>query len=407
MNLGLQQAALQSFAPRSRSPFRPLQLVRRLLPGVFAGVALGCALLGAAPARAQIGSDRYSSMVIDAGSGSILEAANPDAPRYPASLTKMMTLYMTFEALRDRRLALDAPVPVSAEAAAAAPSKLGLRPGTRLTVQQAILALVTKSANDAAVALAERLGGTEDRFAQMMTLRARALGMTRTTFRNASGLPDPEQVTTARDQAALARHLVRDFPDQYRYFSVPGFVFHGRTIPNHDNLLRSYVGADGIKTGYTDAAGHNLVSSATRGDVRLIGVVMGAGSNPERDAHMMALLDQGFARMNVAEPAAGSLPLLAHVPSLVPSAHAATVLARGTPRAHLAHARHGTSARGTVRLAALRTRPAATADGQEPARGAHPHRAHKSQFAAAKGQAERPCSTCATRTPHPHQLARS
>lgn len=403
MILGLRQAALQSFAPRLRLPsgrFSPLR-------GLLLGMLLGCAMLVAGPARAQIGSDRYSSMVIDASSGSILSAANPDAPRYPASLTKMMTLYMTFEALRDRRLTLDAPVPVSAAAAAAAPSKLGLRPGTRLTVQQAILALVTKSANDAAVALAERLGGSEDRFAQMMTLRARALGMTRTTFRNASGLPDPEQVTTARDQATLARHLVRDFPDQYRYFSVPGFVFHGRTIPNHDNLLRTYVGADGIKTGYTDAAGHNLVSSATRGDVRLIGVVIGAGSNPERDAHMMALLDQGFARMNVAEPASGSMPLLAHLPSLVPSAHAATVLARSTPRAHLAHSRHGATERGVVRLAALRARPAATADGQEPARGVHQHRPHKAQFAAAKGQAERACSTCPTRTPRSRQLARS
>ena len=153
------------------------------------------------PARAQIGSDRYSSIVIDAATGNVLSAVNADELRHPASLTKMMTLYMVFEALRDRRIALDQLVPVSSHAASMSPSKLGLLPGTRITVEQAILGLVTKSANDAAAALGELLGGDEERFAQMMTLRARALGMTRTVFRNASGLPDPEQVTTARDLA--------------------------------------------------------------------------------------------------------------------------------------------------------------------------------------------------------------
>ena len=154
---------------------------------------LAFGLLGPAPARAQIGSDRYSSIVVDAASGNVLEEVNPDAPRHPASLAKLMTLYMAFEALRDRRITLDQLVPVSAHAASMEPSKLGLVPGTRLTVEQAILGLVTKSANDAAAALGELLGGSEDRFAQMMTLRARALGMANTTFPNASGLPDPDQ----------------------------------------------------------------------------------------------------------------------------------------------------------------------------------------------------------------------
>lgn len=272
-------------------------------------------------ARAQVGSERYSSLVIDAETGRVLSAANPDAARYPASLTKMMTLYLVFEALRDRRVTAAQLVPVSAHAASQAPSKLGLVPGMRLSVEQAILALVTKSANDAAAALGETLGGSEEGFAQMMTLRARALGMTHTTFRNASGLPDAEQVTTARDLAILARHLIQDFPDQYRYFSVPGFVFHGRMIPNHDHMLTTYGGADGIKTGYTEAAGHNLVTSAVRGNIRLIGVVLGAASNGERDIHMAALLDQGFAELGA--PPAGFA--VARLGGFVGTAHAATL----------------------------------------------------------------------------------
>ncbi|MBE7158594.1 MAG: D-alanyl-D-alanine carboxypeptidase, partial [Rhodospirillales bacterium] len=170
----------------------------------------------AAPARAQVGSARYSSIVVDASNGDVLEDVNADEPRHPASLTKMMTLYMTFEALRDRRIMLDQPVPVSSHAAAMEPTKLGLMPGTRITVEQAILGLVTKSANDAAAALGEMLGGSEDRFAQMMTLRARALGMVHTTFMNASGLPDPSQWSTAHDLAVLARRLINEFPDHYR-----------------------------------------------------------------------------------------------------------------------------------------------------------------------------------------------
>ena len=179
------------------------------------------------------------------------------------------------------------------------PSKLGLMPGTRLTVEEAILGLVTKSANDAAAALGELLGGSEDRFAQMMTLRARALGMSHTTFTNASGLPDPDQWTTARDLAILARHLLTDFPGFYPYFSTPSFTFQRRVIFNHDRMLQSYPGADGMKTGYTEASGHNLVTSAVHSGVRLIGVVLGASSNPERDAHMAALLNQGFDQLDV------------------------------------------------------------------------------------------------------------
>lgn len=284
-------------------------------------------LLRPGTAAAQIGSDRYSSIVIDAGTGRVLEAVSPDETRYPASLTKVMTIYMLFEALRDQRVKLDQLVPISDHAASMFPSKLGLVPSSRITVEEALLGLVTKSANDAAAALGELLGGTEDRFAQMMTLRARALGMNATTFRNASGLPDPEQVTSARDMAILARHLVQDFPAEYRYFSAPQFVFHGRVIRNHDHMLTTYPGADGIKTGYTEAAGHNLLTSAVHEGVRLIGVVLGAASNFERDVQMASLLDRGFETMNVPVVPRREAPVVASLPRFMGSAQAATLAA--------------------------------------------------------------------------------
>ena len=290
-----------------------------------AALALASSLATLVPlaAHAQIGSDRYSSIVIDAATGDVLEAANPDAPRHPASLAKLMTLYMVFEALRDRRISQDELVPVSAHAASMAPSKLGLTPATRITVEQAILGLVTKSANDAASALGELLGGSEDRFADMMTLRARALGMAHTTFTNASGLPDPDEWTTARDLAILARRLIQDFPGFYHYFGTHSFMFGRHAVFNHDHMLESYPGADGMKTGYTEASGHNLVTSALRSGVRLIGVVLGAASNPERDAHMTALLNQGFERMDV--PVERRTVVASRMPSLIATAHAATL----------------------------------------------------------------------------------
>lgn len=287
------------------------------------------ALTAALPARAQIGSERYSSIVVEAGSGQVLESANPDALRHPASLTKLMTLYMAFEALRDRRIRLDQYVPVSAHAAAMAPTKLGLLPSTRITVDQAILGLVTQSANDAAAALGEMLGGSEDRFAQMMTLRARALGMTHTTFTNASGLPDPNQVTTARDMAVLARRLISGFPGYYKYFATPSFVWQRRVIVNHDHLLQEYPGADGMKTGYTRDSGYNLVTSAVRGGVRLVGVVLGAAGAAERDAHMMALLDQSYGQLDVSVDRAPAPP--SH--GLLSTAQAAPVERPPGPRA--------------------------------------------------------------------------
>ena len=307
---------------------RPIRLLTVM------GLAAVAVVLAPGAARAQIGSDRYSALIMEAASGRVLIAASPEEPRHPASLTKMMTLYMVFEALRDRRISINQLVPVSAHAASMSPTKLGLVPGARITVEEAILGLVTKSANDAAAALGEMLAGDEDRFGQMMTLRARALGMSRSVFHNASGLPDPDQWSTAYDMALLGRHLVQDFPIEYRYFSTPSFRFRGKPIMSHDRMLTTYPGADGIKTGYTEASGFNLVTSAVRGNVRLIGVVLGAAHAGERDIHMAALLDQGFGRMDVpvmpppaitTQEAAARAIRREPAQSLIPAAHAATL----------------------------------------------------------------------------------
>jgi D-alanyl-D-alanine carboxypeptidase len=240
---------------------------------------------------------KYASIVVDADTGTVLHARRADTRRYPASLTKIMTLYLTFDALQRGRLKLGDSIRVSAEAARQPASKLGLRNGQRLKVEDAILALVTKSANDAAVALAEHLSGSEARFAENMTKRARLLGMTQTTFRNASGLPNRRQRTTARDMVTLARAMIRDFPQYYGYFSRKSFRFQGVTYRNHNRLLGRYRGTDGIKTGYIRASGFNLVASVRRGGRRLIGVVFGGRSPQRRDSHMRRLIDRGFARL--------------------------------------------------------------------------------------------------------------
>ncbi|QHC35711.1 D-alanyl-D-alanine carboxypeptidase family protein [Komagataeibacter xylinus] len=267
---------------------------------VTATVGLCVGLGGMHAARAQY-VGQVSSIVIDARTGAVLSQQDSDLRRYPASLTKLMTLYLAFKAVSTGRVALNQEMPVSIHAASMEPSKLGLRPGSQITVEQAVLALVTKSANDAACALGEFLGGgDETRFAAMMTREAGRLGMYDTVFRNASGLPNPEQMTSARDLATLARHLIVDYGEYYHYFAVPNFYFHGRDVPNHDPMLGAYPGADGLKTGYTDEAGHNLVTSAVRDNVRLIGVVMGAKSNTRRNTTMAALLDTSFEAEGVA-----------------------------------------------------------------------------------------------------------
>ena len=237
---------------------------------------------------------KYASIVIETDSGRILHATNPDTRNYPASLTKMMTMYMIFDALTTGKVTPSTRLSVSRRAANQSPSKLGLAVGSSITVNDAILALVTKSANDVAVIVAEALGGTEKRFALAMTSKARKLGMVRTTFRNASGLPNRSQLSTARDMARLARALLRDFPGYYHYFATKSFRHDGRTYKNHNKLLASYDGADGIKTGYIRASGFNLVASVKRSGVRIIGVVFGGKTSRSRDKHMKTLLDKGF-----------------------------------------------------------------------------------------------------------------
>jgi D-alanyl-D-alanine carboxypeptidase len=240
-------------------------------------------------------SPPYSAIVVDANSGNVLHSASPDEPRYPASLTKIMTLYLLFERLEAGKLKLDSQLSVSEHASVQAPTKLGLKPGQTIAVEDAIRGLVTKSANDAAVVVAEAIGGNESDFAEMMTKQAHALGMSRTVYRNASGLPNDEQLTTARDQAVLGRAIQERFPREYRYFSTPSFTYHGEAMRNHNRLLGQVEGVDGIKTGYTQASGFNLVTSVRRNSRHIVAVVLGGASAGARDARMRTLIEQHIA----------------------------------------------------------------------------------------------------------------
>jgi len=260
-----------------------------------AALAFVAAIVLALPAAAETEpEERYASLVVDLAQDRVLHARNADALRFPASLTKMMTLYMVFDALEAGELGLDDKIVISRHAASQPPSKLYLRSGETITVEEAIYALVTKSANDVAAAVGERIGGSEWRFARMMTARARELGMTRTRFRNASGLPDDEQVTTARDMYLLSRALLENHPLYYGYFSTTEFDYRGRAYDNHNNLLGRVTGVDGIKTGYTRASGYNLASSVERDGQRLIAVVLGGSTSRVRDAHMEDLIERAF-----------------------------------------------------------------------------------------------------------------
>lgn len=252
-----------------------------------------------------------SAMVIDANSGTVLYNSSGDAQRYPASLTKMMTLYMAFDLIEKGRLSYSDTIPITAQAAAQPPSKLGLEPGDRIVVRDAVRALVTKSANDIAVALAEHIGGSEANFARLMTKRARDIGMSKTTFKNASGLPNDEQTTTARDMLTLALRLQDDFPEHFKVFSTRAFSFKGSTHRNHNTLLYHYRGTDGIKTGYTRASGFNLVTSVHRDGRHLVAAVFGGSSAGSRNAEMRVLLDRSFARASNKRTRARSPQLIA------------------------------------------------------------------------------------------------
>ncbi|MCM0019353.1 MAG: D-alanyl-D-alanine carboxypeptidase [Tagaea sp.] len=253
------------------------------------GFALAILLGFAAPAQA-----RYASIVVDYETGRVLSEQGADERRHPASLTKIMTLYLIFEALDQGRVTLNTRWTVSEFAAGQSPTKLGLDAGDRVTVRDVILGLVTRSANDAAVVAAEGLAGSEPRFAELMTRRAREIGMPRTVFMNASGLPHDDQITTVRDMATLGREIIRRYPHHYHYFSTREFTFEGRKFNNHNRLMGWYEGADGIKTGFIRASGFNLVASAVRDGRRIVGAVIGGPNPSERDQHMGRLLDAGF-----------------------------------------------------------------------------------------------------------------
>jgi D-alanyl-D-alanine carboxypeptidase len=243
-----------------------------------------------------------AAIVVDMNTGSILHTQDAETLRHPASLTKMMTLYVLFGYLRAGTIKPDTALVVTPHAASRPPTKLGLKPGSTIKVSDAAKAMVTKSANDAAATIAENLGGTEENFARVMTDTARRIGMKKTVFRNASGLPDKEQVTTARDMAILAAHLIHDYPEYYKVFETRYFTYKGRKYRNHNKLLFGYKGTDGIKTGYTRASGFNLAASVHRGNKHLLAVVLGGKTGSQRDAATRALLDKHLPKASESKP---------------------------------------------------------------------------------------------------------
>lgn len=291
--------------------------VRALLMATLFGF---CAFIFALPAQAG-----YAHFIMDANSGKVLDEQNADVLNHPASLTKMMTLYMVFEALHDGRLRWDQKITMSVNGARTTPTKLGIRAGETYTVREAVYGMIVKSANDVAEGMGDHLYGSEDRFAAAMTRKARQLGMSRTVFRNGSGLPDMQQVTTARDMARLGLALMRDFPQEYKLFSTPAFSFRGKTIRGHNNLMYRYRGMDGIKTGYTNASGFNLVSAVNDNGRRVIGVVLGGKSARSRDSQMAALLDKAMPR---AAQRGGTLVASVSTPPIQPQVEAKVRLPR-------------------------------------------------------------------------------
>lgn len=271
---------------------------------------------------------RYAAYVLDTNSGQVLFSRNADAQRFPASLTKIMTLYLVFEAMEAGRISKNTPIPVSAKAAAEPPSKLGLRAGSTITVENAILALVTRSANDVATAVGEFLGGSEANFARMMTAKARQLGMNSTTFQNAHGLPNNRQVTTARDMAILGLAVREHFPNHYHYFGTRQFNFAGQRIGNHNRLLGRVTGVDGIKTGFIRASGFNLVTSVRTGGRSVVAVVMGGRTGASRDDHMAALIREHLPRASTRQ---SSQPLVARGAPVTLNVRVASVMPERMP----------------------------------------------------------------------------
>jgi D-alanyl-D-alanine carboxypeptidase len=294
ISLARDPSSLASARPRIRSGAIGA-VARAILCFVLAAVVTACTTSDVLRSTSRpiptSASSKYAAIVIDANTGRVLHADQADSRRYPASLTKMMTVYMLLEALQQGRIGPSTAIPVSAYAAGRPPTKLHFKAGQSIDVDTAIRALVTKSANDVATAVAEHLGGSEARFASMMTSRARQLGMGSTVFKNASGLPDGGQVTTARDMATLSLALRRQFPAQYGYFARTSFSFRGKTVKGHNKVLETVRGADGIKTGYTRASGFNLATSVRRDGKSIVAVVMGGDSAGQRDALMAQLIE--------------------------------------------------------------------------------------------------------------------
>jgi D-alanyl-D-alanine carboxypeptidase len=296
-----------------QKPFHPKSIVTLAVALIFA-----LSLASSASAN-----PRYAAYVLDTNTGQVLFSRNADAQRFPASLTKIMTLYLLFEAMESGRISRSTPIPVSRKAAAEPPSKLGVRAGSTITVENAIKALVTRSANDVATAVGEFLGGSETNFARMMTAKARQLGMNATTFQNAHGLPNNRQVTTARDMAILGLAVREHFPEYYSYFGTRQFNYGGQTIGNHNRLLGRVTGVDGIKTGFIRASGFNLVTSVRTGGRSIVAVVMGGQTGASRDNHMAELIRQHLPRASTRQP---SQPLVARGTPLTSSVNVASVM---------------------------------------------------------------------------------
>lgn len=324
MSLGVVAARITRFRPAQR------------LNGFHLAISLALILALAATLMAPQAhaSSRYAAMAVDARTGEVLFSRNGDAQRFPASLSKIMTVYIVFEELRAGRLKKNSPIVMSRYAAAKPPSKIGLPAGQSLTVDDAIRILVTKSANDVAAAVAEAISGSEPAFAMRMTRTAYSLGMTRTRFRNASGLPDSGQITTARDMATLGLRIQRDFPEYYDYFRLPSATFRGQTYRNHNRLVTSFEGTDGIKTGYIRASGFNLVSSVRRGGRHIIGVMMGGQTAAARNQQMINMIEQVLPRASsgsgrVIAALAGTPP--GYDPALIANARAQLVAMTNPP----------------------------------------------------------------------------
>lgn len=304
-------------------------------------------------------NNKYASIIIDASTGTVLSEKNANKVLHPASLTKVMTLMLLFDALENGNVRLNDRIYVSPHAASQQPSKLGLTAGSSIRVEDAILAVVTKSANDMAVAIGEHLAGSESRFAARMTQRAHAIGMTRTNFVNASGLHNPAQVSSARDMATLARYIIVRYPNYYRYFGTKQFTYRGKTMTNHNRLMQSYAGMDGFKTGFINQSGFNLIASARHGNQRLIGVVFGGKTWKSRNDHMASLLDAGFAKMRsgtMIASAAAPVEIAAAVPAqpgATPQVPATKPVYRETPAATA----RPTAPQGYTSLSAMNAEP--------------------------------------------------